>query len=156
MASLTVGYVWQGYPSSGVETASGSAISSLMLFTLVAGVLVGGPAFFYFLRNRRTTVGRPRPPSKPGRGPVPVGAATKASCGWSLPSIFVHTRGVVVAHSRTPFVPAREIYRAGRQSPIQQSSVYFQTMAAASRAGKEALKRVLDKLHAEHLRWPAA
>jgi hypothetical protein len=49
-----------------------------------------------------------------------------------------------------------EIYRAGRQSPVQQSSVYFQTMAAASREGKEALKRLLDKLHAEHLRWPAA
>jgi hypothetical protein len=50
-----------------------------------------------------------------------------------------------------------EIYRAGRQSPIEQSSVYFQTMAAASRAGKEALKQLLDKLHAaKHLRWPAA
>jgi hypothetical protein len=49
-----------------------------------------------------------------------------------------------------------EIYRAGRQSAIEQSSVYFQTMAAASRAGKEALKQLLDKLHSKHLRWPAA
>jgi hypothetical protein len=49
-----------------------------------------------------------------------------------------------------------EIYRAGRTSPIKQSSVYFHTMAAASRAGREALKQLLDKLHAEHLRWPAA
>jgi len=49
-----------------------------------------------------------------------------------------------------------EIYRAGRQSPIEQSSVYFRTMAAASRAGKEALKQLLDKLYAKHLRWPAA
>jgi hypothetical protein len=49
-----------------------------------------------------------------------------------------------------------EIYRAGRQSPIEQSSVYFQTMAAASRAGKEALKQLLDELRAKHLRWPAA
>jgi hypothetical protein len=49
-----------------------------------------------------------------------------------------------------------EIYRAGRQSPIEQSSVYFQTMAAASGAGKEALKQLLDELHAKHLRWPAA
>jgi hypothetical protein len=47
-----------------------------------------------------------------------------------------------------------EIYRAGRTSPIERSSVYFQTMAAASRAGKEALKQLLDKLHAKHLRWP--
>jgi hypothetical protein len=37
-----------------------------------------------------------------------------------------------------------------------QSPVNFDTMAAASRAGREALKQLLDKLHAEHLRWPAA
>jgi hypothetical protein len=49
-----------------------------------------------------------------------------------------------------------EIYRAGRQSAIEQSAVYFQTMAAASRAGKGALKQLLDKLHAKHQRWPAA
>jgi hypothetical protein len=49
-----------------------------------------------------------------------------------------------------------EIYRAGRTSSIKQSSVYFGTVAAASRAGKEALKQLLDKLHAKHLRWPAA
>jgi hypothetical protein len=49
-----------------------------------------------------------------------------------------------------------EIYRAGRTSSIKQSSVYFHTMAAASRAGREALKQLLDKLHAKHLRWPAA
>jgi hypothetical protein len=49
-----------------------------------------------------------------------------------------------------------EIYRVGRQSPIEQSSVCFQTMTMASRAGKEALKQLLDKLHAEHLRWPVA
>jgi hypothetical protein len=39
-----------------------------------------------------------------------------------------------------------EIYRAGRSSPIKQSSVYFPTMAMASRAGKEALKGLLVKL----------
>jgi hypothetical protein len=42
-----------------------------------------------------------------------------------------------------------EIYRAARRSPIEQSSVYFHTMAAANRAGREALKQLLDKLHAE-------
>jgi hypothetical protein len=31
---------------------------------------------------------------------------------------------------------------------MQQSSVYFPTMAAASRAGKEALKQLLEKLDA--------
>ena len=49
-----------------------------------------------------------------------------------------------------------EIYRAGTTNPIKQSSVYFETMTMASRAGKEALKQLLDKLHSEHLRWPAA
>jgi DNA-binding protein H-NS len=44
-----------------------------------------------------------------------------------------------------------EIYRAGRASPIEQSSLYFQTMAAAGRAGKEALKQLLHKLHSEYL-----
>jgi hypothetical protein len=47
-----------------------------------------------------------------------------------------------------------EIYRAGRTSPIEQSKVYFETMTTASRAGKEALKQLLDKLHSEHLPSP--
>ena len=47
-----------------------------------------------------------------------------------------------------------EIYRAGRLSSIEQSSVYFETMATASRAGKEALRQLLDKLHSERLPWP--
>jgi hypothetical protein len=49
-----------------------------------------------------------------------------------------------------------EIYRAGRSSAIEQSSVYFETMATASRAGKEALRQLLDKLHSQHERWPLA
>ena len=64
---------------------------------------------------------------------------------------------VVVKHRAPPPKSWRwEIYRAGRASSIKQSSVYFETMAAVSRAGREALKQLLDKLHAEHLRWPAA
>ena len=47
-----------------------------------------------------------------------------------------------------------EIYRAGKRSPVEQSSVYFQSMTMAGRAGKEALKQLLDRLYAEHLRWP--
>ena len=39
-----------------------------------------------------------------------------------------------------------EIYRAGRTSPVERSSVYFHTMVTASREGKEALKQLLDKL----------
>ena len=39
-----------------------------------------------------------------------------------------------------------EIYRAGRSSPIEQSSIYFHSVATANRAGKEALRQLLDKL----------
>jgi hypothetical protein len=40
--------------------------------------------------------------------------------------------------------------------PIDQASVCFDTVAAASRAGKEALKKLLDELQSKHLRWRAA
>jgi hypothetical protein len=61
----------------------------------------------------------------------------------------------VVKHRAPPPKSWRwEIYRAGRTSPIEQSSLYFETMATASRAGKEALKQLLDKLHSEHLPLP--
>ena len=43
---------------------------------------------------------------------------------------------VVVKNRGNPPDPWRwEIYRAGRSSAIKQSSVYFHTMAMASRAG---------------------
>ena len=41
-----------------------------------------------------------------------------------------------------------EIYRAGRSTPIGQSPIFFQTMAAANKAGKAALKQLLAKLNA--------
>jgi hypothetical protein len=41
-----------------------------------------------------------------------------------------------------------EIYRAGRSSPIGQSPIFFRTMAAANKAGRAALKELLDKLNA--------
>jgi hypothetical protein len=49
-----------------------------------------------------------------------------------------------------------EIYRAGRSGAIEQSAVYFETMATASKAAKEALKLLVAKLRAEHLRQPAS
>jgi hypothetical protein len=49
-----------------------------------------------------------------------------------------------------------EIYRAGRTSVIEQSSVYFEIMATAGRAGKEALKHLLDRLRSEYLPLPLA
>jgi hypothetical protein len=40
-----------------------------------------------------------------------------------------------------------EIYRAGRSSPIVQSPIFFHTVAAANKAGKAALKQLLNKLN---------
>jgi hypothetical protein len=55
----------------------------------------------------------------------------------------------VVKSTKHPSAPWKwVIYCAGKSSPMQQSSVYFPTMAAASRAGKEALKQLLQKLEA--------
>jgi hypothetical protein len=77
---------------------------------------------------------------------------------WGMTMPIDQTDYSVVVKRRAPAPNSWrwEIYRAGRQSAIEQSSVYFQTMTMASRAGKEALKQLLDKLHAEHLRWPVA
>ena len=59
---------------------------------------------------------------------------------------------VVVKHRAPPPKSWRwEIYRAGRSSPIEQSSAYFESVATASRAGKGALKQLLDKLQSERL-----
>jgi len=40
-----------------------------------------------------------------------------------------------------------EIYRAGRSNPIGQSPIFFGTVAAANKAGKAALKQLLNKLN---------
>jgi len=51
---------------------------------------------------------------------------------------------VVVKNRAPPPKPWRwEIYRAGRKSPIECSSVLYETVEAANRAGKEALKQLL-------------
>jgi hypothetical protein len=64
---------------------------------------------------------------------------------------------VVVKRRASPPKPWRwEIYRAGRASAIEQSSLYFETMATAGKAGKEALKQLLERLHSKQLRWPLA
>jgi hypothetical protein len=41
-----------------------------------------------------------------------------------------------------------EIYRAGRKSPIKFSSVFFETVEAANRAGKQALQQLLTEFPA--------
>jgi hypothetical protein len=54
----------------------------------------------------------------------------------------------VVVKNRSPPPKAWrwEIYRAGNANRINQSSIYFDTTAAARRAGKDALKELLNKL----------
>src|ERR1700675_3223759 len=53
---------------------------------------------------------------------------------------------VVVKSRGKPPNPWRwEIYRAGRSSAVEQSSVFFPTMAAANKAGKTALAQLFKK-----------
>jgi hypothetical protein len=56
----------------------------------------------------------------------------------------------VVVKNRAPPPKAWrwEIYRAGNANPIKQSLIYFDTTAAAKRAGKEALTELMNKLFA--------
>jgi hypothetical protein len=54
---------------------------------------------------------------------------------------------VVVKNRGQPPNPWRwEIYRAGRSNAVEQSSVFFPTMAAANKAGKEAFAQLFKKL----------
>jgi len=61
--------------------------------------------------------------------------------------LFDHTDFSVVVKNRAPPPKAWrwEIYRAGRASPIETSAVYFETMTAANKAGKEALRLLLSE-----------
>jgi hypothetical protein len=53
---------------------------------------------------------------------------------------------VAVRRNRKPRDSWRwEIYRAGKSIPVERSQDYFQTMAAATRAGKVALKQLLAR-----------
>jgi hypothetical protein len=53
---------------------------------------------------------------------------------------------VIVKDRAPPPKPWRwEIYRAGRKSPIECSSVLYETADAAHQAGKEALKQLLTE-----------
>jgi hypothetical protein len=97
---------------------------------------------------------------------VPVGELeTGPWCFGTVPTIFLSMPirvnqsdySVVVKLRAPPPNSWRwEIYRAGRSTPIDQASVCFDTVAAVSRAGKEAMKKLLDELQSKHLRWPAA
>ena len=54
---------------------------------------------------------------------------------------------VVVKNRASPPKAWRwEIYRAGNANPIKRSSICFDTTVAAKRAGKDALKELLNKL----------
>ena len=60
---------------------------------------------------------------------------------------------VVVKLRANPPKPWRwEIYCAGKSHPIKHSSVTFTSMAAAHKAGKEALRELLDKIFARPAR----
>ncbi|MEI6339697.1 MAG: hypothetical protein WCQ57_14115 [Verrucomicrobiota bacterium] len=53
---------------------------------------------------------------------------------------------VVVKNRARPPKPWRwEIYRAGRNNPVDRSLVFFESMTEANRAGKAALKLMLSE-----------
>jgi hypothetical protein len=63
----------------------------------------------------------------------------------SLPMIDQEDFSVVVKNRASPPKPWRwEIYRAGRTSPIEHSEVFYESVAAANRAGKVALRSLLS------------
>jgi hypothetical protein len=53
---------------------------------------------------------------------------------------------VVKGHARLVGRWRWEIYRAGRKTPIDRSADQFATIGAANRAGKEALRSLLNTL----------
>ena len=55
---------------------------------------------------------------------------------------------VVKNRARLPTPWRWEIYRAGRQSPIARSLVYFELRSTANSEGKLALTRLLEELKA--------
>jgi hypothetical protein len=57
---------------------------------------------------------------------------------------------VVVKNRAYPPKPWRwEIYRAGRIAPIEHSEIFFESVAAANRAGKAALRSLLSDYPAD-------
>jgi len=60
----------------------------------------------------------------------------------------------VVVKNRAPLPkPWRwEIYRAGRTSPIEHSEIFFESMTAANRAGKAALRSLLSDYPTDRVR----
>jgi len=66
---------------------------------------------------------------------------------FSMSVLFDQTDFSVVVKNGAPLPkPWRwEIYRAGRTSPIESSSIFYETMAAAHRAGNDALKELLTE-----------
>lgn len=69
------------------------------------------------------------------------------SIGEIEPSMIAHPDfSVVVKRRGPPPHPWRwEIYRAGRNSAIECSAIFFETMTEASRAGKAALNVLLSE-----------
>ncbi|HEX4409470.1 MAG TPA: hypothetical protein VH206_11910 [Xanthobacteraceae bacterium] len=54
---------------------------------------------------------------------------------------------VVVKNRAAPPKPWQwEIYRAGRNSPIDRSKIFFETASEANRAGKVALQLMLSEI----------
>jgi hypothetical protein len=61
----------------------------------------------------------------------------------------------IVVKNRAPLPKALrwEIYRAGRGNPVEQSTIFFDTVVTANKAGKNALRHFLSGLSVQD-KWP--
>ena len=87
------------------------------------------------MNKERTTAGSPTVPLE--KTPA-AGLATPAGMHYARADYSV----VVKNRAPPPKAWRWEIYRAGNAKPIKQSSIYFETTAAARRAGMDALRAV--------------
>src|SRR5262245_5619222 len=84
----------------------------------------------------------------PHTGEIRLGVDRRPTHNSPMNKLYYDYSVVVKNRAPPPKAWRWEIYRAGNVNPIKQSSVYFDTTAAARRAGKEALKDLVNKLFA--------
>jgi hypothetical protein len=83
-----------------------------------------------------------------GRNAKTLASGRRSAYIFSMSEFSRNDYSVVVKQRNIPPKSWRwEIHRAGRSSPIKRSLAPFRTMVTANRAGKEALKQLLDKLY---------
>jgi len=97
-------------------------------------------------RSRSVGAASTSEPRRTNAGKAPRDEVSEHGLTMSHPTIDHADFAVVVKNRASPPKPWRwEIYRAGRNSPIERSETFFETMAEANRAGKRALASLLSE-----------